>query len=208
MLIKKNLFLLFTCLSCMLFAAVIIAKTEKSEVRINPDSILTIEQENLLLKRKVDSMEAWEKNLSLRHQAELDMAYMNNAPKPEGFIAILVPLGFFVGASIISIFFMRSRSRERLAAIEKGLSTEEIKAVFGSNRQLRPINNISPLLSLRWGLLIVGAGIGLFVADHSFSGPQQVGVVCIWSGIGLIAYYLIALRVEKKQSLMLEKSNS
>jgi hypothetical protein len=111
--------------------------------------------------------------------------------------AVLIPLGFF--SMIFGIVYMSKR--ENLAMIEKGINPKE--------RHYRP----APFVSLKWGLLLVGAGAGLFVAyilDYYFlSVRDQWGyhrhdspaiyfaLIAIGGGLGLISSY----KIEKKELL-------
>jgi disulfide bond formation protein DsbB len=103
------------------------------------------------------------------------------------------------------------RTRENMSMIEKGLDPK-IKP-----EQPRP----APFRSLKWGLLLVGAGLGLFVAylldntilyrvghtvDHWANGDYEVNganvslyfaFIAIGGGLGLITSY----RIEKKELL-------
>lgn len=110
------------------------------------------------------------------------------------------------------IFGMRyMRSRETLSMIEKGLDPH-----FKPERP-RP----APFRSLKWGLLLVGAGLGLFAAylldntllykvghfinkyrdeEYSANGANVIiyfALIAIGGGIGLITSY----RIEKKELL-------
>jgi hypothetical protein len=96
------------------------------------------------------------------------------------------------------------RSRENLAMIEKGMDPK-IKPL-----KPRP----APFLNLKWGLLLVGAGVGLFLAylldntllyhighDHDEVNGANVSIyfamIAIGGGLGLISSY----RIEKKELL-------
>jgi hypothetical protein len=118
-------------------------------------------------------------------------------------------------ATIFGIVYMRSR--ENMAMIEKGLDPK-IKP-----ERPRP----APFRSLKWGLLLVGAGLGLFVAyllDNTmlykvgheigrYSGGEYevnganvsiyFALIAIGGGLGLITSY----RIEKKELLDKENKN-
>jgi len=117
-------------------------------------------------------------------------------------IPILVPLGSF--AMIFGIVYMKSR--ENLAMIEKGMNPKEWA------------NRPAPYKNLKWGMLLVGAGLGLFLAylldnfvlfnsnhhfdyDHDRNVPIYFALIAIGGGLGLIASY----RIEKKE--LLDKGN-
>lgn len=114
----------------------------------------------------------------------------------EMLIPILVPLGFF--ALIFGVVYMQKR--ENLAMIEKGLNPKEFA------------NRPAPYRNLKWGLLLVGAGMGLFLAyfldqyvllgrggryHDADNEAIYFALIAIGGGLGLISSY----RIEKKELL-------
>ncbi len=108
----------------------------------------------------------------------------------EMLVAVLIPLSFF--AMIFGIVYMHKR--ENLAMIEKGLNPKE----FAN----RPV----PYRNLKWGLLLVGAGLGLLIAFFvditiipTRNEPVAVyfSLIAIGGGLGLVSSY----RIEKKELL-------
>lgn len=108
----------------------------------------------------------------------------------EFLVAILVPLGSM--AMIFGLFYLGNR--ENMAMIEKGMNPKEFR------------NRPAPYRNLKWGLLLVGAGIGLFLAYilHTYvlhvSDENPViyfSLLAIGGGSGLVASY----RIEKKETL-------
>lgn len=109
-------------------------------------------------------------------------------------IPILVPLGMF--AMIFGIVYLTKR--ERMAMIERGMDP----------RRYKPQS--APFQTLKWGLLLIGAGVGLFLAyllDHTLfsklSGPDDDGnvaiyfaLIAIFGGIGLF----LSFKMEKKEN--------
>src|ERR1700761_2330870 len=100
------------------------------------------------------------------------------------------------------------RSRELLAMVEKGIDPH-----FKPEKP-RPV----PFRNLKWGLLLVGAGLGLFIAylldnlvfyhlNRGFDSDSVVSIyfamIAIGGGTGLIASY----RIEKKELLDKEKED-
>ena len=121
----------------------------------------------------------------------------------EMLVAVLIPLGFFL--LIFGIIYMHKR--ENLAMIEKGMNPKEFA------------NRPAPYKNLKWALLFVGAGAGLFLAymldtyvlQHNFiqetfngntyrrqlndSSPAiYFALIAIGAGLGLFGSY----RIEKK----------
>jgi hypothetical protein len=75
--------------------------------------------------------------------------------------------------------------------IEKGLSSDEIKAMY--SRDVRR----DPLSSLKWGILLVLAGmalmLGVFLRERYFVDEGVIiGMICLFVGIGLVIFYGIA----------------
>ena len=99
--------------------------------------------------------------------------------------------GFF--AMVFGIVYLRTR--QNLAMIEKGMNPKQ----FAN----RPV----PYLNLKWGLLLIGSGLGLliaYIADMSVTvidGEENptlyFALIAIFGGLGLIASY----RIEKKELL-------
>jgi len=113
---------------------------------------------------------------------------------------ILLSLGICM--TIFGIRYMRNK--ENMAMIEKGLDPN-LKP-----EKPRP----APFRNLKWGLLLVGAGLGLFAAylmdntilyrighDHDEVNGANVSIyfamIAIGGGLGLISSY----RIEKKELL-------
>ena len=123
-------------------------------------------------------------------------------------VPILVSLGFF--ALIFGIIYMTKK--ENLAMIEKGMNPKLVE------------NRPMPYRNLKWGLLLLGAGMGLFIAfvldntiffrighdmesgDHYDANGANViiyfALTAIGGGLGLMRSY----KVEKKE--LLDKRNS
>ena len=104
----------------------------------------------------------------------------------EMMVAILIPLSFF--AMVFGVVYLFKK--ENLAMIEKGMNPKD--------KLFRP----APFRSLKWGLLLLGAGMGLLIAFFiDLNLPYRVEPVGIYfaliamgGGLGLIGSYF----VEKK----------
>lgn len=107
--------------------------------------------------------------------------------------AVVVPLG--VMALIFGIVYLIKR--ENLAMLEKGMNPKR--------------NRPAPYTSLKYGLLLVGGGIGLLlayladIASEAIDGENNASIyfalIAIFGGIGLISSY----RIEKKEILDKER---
>ena len=105
-------------------------------------------------------------------------------------IPILVPLGAM--ALAFGLYYLRNK--ENMTMIEKGMNPKEFA------------NRPAPYRNLKWGLLLVGAGVGLFLAYimHTYvlkidddNPVMYFSLLAICGGIGLILSY----RIEKKEVL-------
>lgn len=112
---------------------------------------------------------------------------------------IIVPVIFI--STFAVIFGLRyMANKERMAMIEKGMD-------FGVSKAIP-----QPYKNLKWGLLLIGAGLGLFlafmldrtvfeVADRWGHDNPNVAIyfslIAIFGGLGLFTSYLI----EKKETL-------
>jgi hypothetical protein len=109
----------------------------------------------------------------------------------------LIPITMFAGgfAMIFGIYYLKTK--ENLAMVEKGMNPKE------------KINRPAPFRSLKWGLLLLGAGLGLltaFIIDNSMFETYMdrnrhdslpalyFSLIGIGGGLGLVVSYV----VEKK----------
>jgi len=113
---------------------------------------------------------------------------------------VLVPVTMFAGgfAMIFGIYYLKTR--QNLAMIEKGMNPKEFA------------NRPAPYKNLKWALLLIGAGVGLFLAylmdnymlpteinkyghhDGGRNVPIYFALIAIGGGLGLFGSY----RIEKK----------
>ena len=106
---------------------------------------------------------------------------------------VLIPITLFAGAFAMIFGITYLKTRENLAMVEKGMNPKE--------RMNRP----APYKNLKWGLLLIGAGIGLLLAyildNYVFTRTENEAIyfalIAIGGGLGLISSY----KVEKKELL-------
>ena len=107
---------------------------------------------------------------------------------------ILVPIVFFLVAFGIVYVAVTARNRERMAMIEKGMKPGE----SGGKKNTG--------LLLKWSLLIVGLGVGFFVANllETYTilekEPAYFGSVLLFGGLGLLLAYLLLNRSERAKN--------
>jgi hypothetical protein len=110
---------------------------------------------------------------------------------------IVISLGFF--SMIFGIIYLNKR--EKMAMIERGMDP----------RRYKPQS--APYQNLKWGLLLIGAGVGLFFAyvlDRTVFANSEYhnealyfALIAIFGGGGLFLSY----RIEKKETENDEKKN-
>ncbi len=100
---------------------------------------------------------------------------------------LLIPVAFF--AMVYGIVYLFVRKKERLALVAKGADA----TIFESSKQPS---------SLKWGLLFVGIGTGILVGKALAvyttleEEPAFFSMICLFGGIGLIIYHMIAGKFE------------
>ena len=104
---------------------------------------------------------------------------------------VLVPLMFLFVIAAILITYFTNRHRERIKMIEKGLSAEDIKALY--SREVRR----DPLSSLKWGIIFVLGGLAItlsYFLHYSYNMDESItpGLVVLFVGAGLVLFYVIA----------------
>lgn len=103
----------------------------------------------------------------------------------------LIPITMFVGAFAMVFGIRYLSNKEKMAMIERGIDPGIRKP-----QQSAP----KPFLSLKFGLLLVGLGLGILLAlfvvmqnhmPESESVAVYFGFISIFGGLGLIFSYLI-----------------
>lgn len=101
---------------------------------------------------------------------------------------IFIPISFFASVVLVVYFVMRSRTKERLALIEKGGVLPSLKS------------NDSPNSALKSGLFLTGLSLGFFVGlwiSYAMGIEKNSAVFLVGSlsllfaGLGLILFYII-----------------
>lgn len=102
---------------------------------------------------------------------------------------IIVPVVFLAFVTIIKIL-SDARTRNRL--IDKGLVEEGVKNLYP--RQASP-----SLSNLKWGLVLLGVGVGAMVSffTDAISDEGTLGLMCVLAGLAFLVYYAIASKQDK-----------
>ncbi len=106
---------------------------------------------------------------------------------------VLIPITLFGGVFAMTFGIVYLKTRENLAMVEKGMNPRE------------HTNRPAPYRNLKWGLLLIGAGIGLMVAylldNYIFLKTDNEAIyfalIGIGGGLGLISSY----KIEKRELL-------
>ena len=106
---------------------------------------------------------------------------------------IIISLGLF--AMIFAIVYLYKR--ERMAMIERGMDPRRYRV------------QSAPYQNLKWGLLLIGAGLGLFLAyllDRTVFANQDdneaiyFALIGVFGGLGLFVSYLIEKKDTAKET--------
>ena len=114
-------------------------------------------------------------------------------------VVIFISLGAF--AMVFGLRYLTNK--ERMAMIEKGMTPiDPIK---------RPRRLSRPLTTLKFGLILLGVGLGLFLAFYLTTYVLQTseeqspaiyfGLIAIFGGLGLVVSYLFEKRHEEREKL-------
>ena len=108
---------------------------------------------------------------------------------------ILIPFIVFAASFGIVYVVITARNRERLSLIEKGINPLEFKNKSDS----------SSYAILKWALLLVGIGLGLFLGSimdtytQLPSEPAYFAGALLFGGLGLALAFMIAKKGEKNK---------
>ncbi|HZH70967.1 MAG TPA: DUF6249 domain-containing protein [Mariniphaga sp.] len=104
---------------------------------------------------------------------------------------IFVPIGFFLALFAILYVYWTTRSKERLALIDKGADATIFKS--------RP----SKYALLKWGIFLIGAAVGVITGYALSTVINEVvaffSMIFLFGGIGLIVAYFITRKLTVKE---------
>ncbi len=103
---------------------------------------------------------------------------------------IFVPIGFFLALFAILYVYWTTRTKERLALIDKGTDA----SVFKSNTARYSL--------LKWGIFLIGAAVGV-ISGYALSRVVNEVVafftmIFMFGGIGLIVAHFVTEKLSKK----------
>lgn len=103
-------------------------------------------------------------------------------------------IGFAIGAAIFT------RHRERMALIEKGAGADVVRSLYQKQTY-----GGEPLGSLKWGMILLGVGLGALVGvwlNEYYLMEDGVipGMIILFAGLALVLFYFIAARKVRQRS--------
>ena len=104
---------------------------------------------------------------------------------------IFVPIGFFLALFAILYVYWTTRTKERLALIEKGMDAGIFKG------------ECSQYALVKWGIFLIALGLGV-VAGALLAGVIEDVVayftaILVCGGVGLIVAYLVTSKLMEKK---------
>lgn len=104
---------------------------------------------------------------------------------------IFVPIGFFLALFAILYVYWTTRTKERLALVEKGLDAGIFKG------------EASKYGLLKWGVFLIFVALGIFAANFLAMVINEVAayfsMILLLGGIGLIVAHLVISSMEKRE---------
>jgi hypothetical protein len=100
---------------------------------------------------------------------------------------VLISAAFFALIAAVTKIVSDNATKRRL--LEARVDQDVVRALFrkGYDPEL--------FSALKWGMVMAALGVGLVIVDVlsvHMSDPMALGVVLMWAGGGLLAYYLVA----------------
>ncbi|MES2766926.1 MAG: DUF6249 domain-containing protein [Bacteroidota bacterium] len=127
---------------------------------------------------------------------------------------MFIPLTFFIMTGIVLIKFFQNRHQERMQIIERGLDPVAYKELYSMPKFKFRTDRLGVL---KWALLAVFVGLGIFVGEGiaALSGKGRVdseiyypASMLICGGIGLIIFYMIASKYDRQEKLNNAENNA
>jgi Domain of unknown function (DUF6249) len=112
---------------------------------------------------------------------------------------VFIPIFFFLVVGGTIAVAILTKHRERLTMLDKGLSPQDIKALYERSTS-RPQNVAS---ALKWGIVFISVGLAVLLGmwlREQFRIDEVVyfGLISLFGGIGLVIYYGVARKQEPK----------
>lgn len=119
----------------------------------------------------------------------------------EGVIVFLM-----ICVTIYAIYYLiiTTRHKERMAIMDKDIDPNLVWGYKTPKKSNKNIMSVYLLVFLKIGMILIGVGVGLLIANYlhyvlNFEGPIAIGssiTICI--GVSLIIFYFIGKQSQKK----------
>ena len=117
---------------------------------------------------------------------------LNNNLKFEIMEGLFVPLAFFLAIFAILYVYWTTRTKERLALIDKGLDSSIFKK-----------DKCSKYILMKWGIFLISLGVGVIAAYLLSQAINEVAayfsMILLCGGLGLMVANIISNRLSEKQ---------
>ena len=117
-------------------------------------------------------------------------------------VEFLSPISLFFAIAYIIKVISDNRVRNRL--IEKGEFDKKINDLFNNNVQQKSLH------SVKWGLVLVGIGLALFIGQlfpYDIKEEITIGGMFFLSGVGFLVYYFIVKNMSESEAVSAEMSD-
>ena len=118
----------------------------------------------------------------------------------ERILALLIPFAVILMVAVVILYPIYTKRRIQQSLIEKDLINENLKFIF--DESTKPPTVIQKLRYLRWGIVVISVGVGIFfgsIFEQSYGRDEFMAIpILICIGIGLIIYFSIEKREEEK----------
>ena len=110
---------------------------------------------------------------------------------------VLIPMIIFAAIFGVVYVVISARNRERMAMIDKGVNPQDFMKPMNPSRP-------SPYPILKWAMLLVGLGLGLFIGSllEAYTSIQEEAAyfasALFFGGLGLVVAFLISKKAEDK----------
>ena len=114
-------------------------------------------------------------------------------------VGMLIPIVGTIAVFTMIIFLRKYQNDERMAMIAKGIVPPQ-----------KTSHEVNPSHSLRWGMVLVGFGIGLLMGSLLESLTNLDGdtahfsMIFIFGGLGLLGSYFYQMNLDKKNNSIKE----
>ncbi|HYF03642.1 MAG TPA: DUF6249 domain-containing protein [Patescibacteria group bacterium] len=190
--------------------------TQQQETQVQPLPATPRQSEQMLTQRQQDELMLKNNPGELLSELQKYRTYTEYRGRDvevaflERLTEMVIPMTLFLVTGLVLGKFLQNRHRERMSIIERGLDPIAYKELYGKPKFLK--GDDLGMGALKWGLLAVFVGLGIFVGDwlrvlwgyHHGTEFYYPAAMLICGGIGLVIYYQIAARKAKSDKEQFE----